>query len=160
MRTDKLLINADSETIAAFNRALALKAAAALTLVFSFAVIALTAPAHASVSRGSVELSAASGSEPLVTDKHDFINPQRSVEAVERRRSSWSDCSGCATTPRPRGPCKTMRSRCAALLPNSCGLRSSSGDSDRLLAWWRLNKETEHQALLGARDIGSCARDA
>ena len=48
MRTDKLLINADSETIAAFNRALTLKAAAALTLVFSFAVIALTAPAHAS----------------------------------------------------------------------------------------------------------------
>ena len=45
MRTDKMMINADPETIAAFKRALAFKVAAALTVVFSLAVIALTAPA-------------------------------------------------------------------------------------------------------------------
>ena len=84
MRTDKLMINADSETIAAFNRTVTVKAAAALTLVFSFAAIAVTAPAHASVNPVSVESSAASSSEPL-SDKHDFINPQKSDRGCARR---------------------------------------------------------------------------
>lgn len=44
MRTDKLMINADPETIAAFERALGFKAAAAVTLVFFLAVIAVSAP--------------------------------------------------------------------------------------------------------------------
>lgn len=44
MRTDKLMINADPATIAAFKRALAFKVAAALTVVFTIAVIAVTAP--------------------------------------------------------------------------------------------------------------------
>ena len=44
MRTDKLMINTDPETIAAFKRALAFKVAAALTVVFTIAVIAVTAP--------------------------------------------------------------------------------------------------------------------
>ena len=44
MRTDKLMINADPETIAAFKRALGYKVAAALTLVLGIAMIAVTAP--------------------------------------------------------------------------------------------------------------------
>lgn len=44
MRTDKLMINTDPETIAAFKRALAFKVAAALTVVFTIAVVAVTAP--------------------------------------------------------------------------------------------------------------------
>ncbi|MGZ8992393.1 MAG: hypothetical protein ACXW16_00035 [Burkholderiaceae bacterium] len=49
MRTDKLMmINTDPETIAAFKRALAFKVAAALTVVFTIAVIAVTAPDSAS----------------------------------------------------------------------------------------------------------------
>jgi hypothetical protein len=44
MRTDKLMINTDPEAIAAFKRALAFKVAAALTVVFTFAVIAVMAP--------------------------------------------------------------------------------------------------------------------
>jgi len=44
MRTDKLMINADPETIAAFKRALGFNVAAALTLVFGIAMIAVTAP--------------------------------------------------------------------------------------------------------------------
>ena len=44
MRTDQLMINTDPETIAAFKRALAFKVAAALTVVFTIAVIAVTAP--------------------------------------------------------------------------------------------------------------------
>ncbi|MGZ9074407.1 MAG: hypothetical protein ACXW13_01405 [Burkholderiaceae bacterium] len=38
------MINSDPETIAAFQRARCLKAAAVVTLMFSLAVIALTAP--------------------------------------------------------------------------------------------------------------------
>lgn len=44
MRADRLMINADPETLSAFHRAIAFKVAAALTLVLFFTVIALTAP--------------------------------------------------------------------------------------------------------------------
>ncbi|MDQ3188727.1 MAG: hypothetical protein M3Q28_07480 [Pseudomonadota bacterium] len=46
MRTDKLMMNADPDTIAAFNRGRIFKAAAALTIVFGFAVLATIAPPH------------------------------------------------------------------------------------------------------------------
>ena len=44
MRTDKLMMNADPDTIAAFNRGRIFKAAAALTIVVGFAVLATIAP--------------------------------------------------------------------------------------------------------------------
>lgn len=53
MRNDKLLINTDPEAIAAFKRALGYKVAAALTLVFSIAVIAVMAP-DSSISDSSI----------------------------------------------------------------------------------------------------------
>ena len=65
MRTHKLMLNADSETISALNRARNAKAAAALMLVFSLAVIALTAPARASASQVSIEPSPLSSSNPI-----------------------------------------------------------------------------------------------
>lgn len=49
MRTDKLMINADPETIAAFKRARAFKVGAALMVVFTVAVIAVTAPGRPSL---------------------------------------------------------------------------------------------------------------
>lgn len=158
MRRDKLMINADSETIAAFHRALALKAAAALTLVVSIAVIAATAPAHASVSHESAEFSAASGSDPL-TDKHDFINPQNSAEAgsgaIALERLFWM-CDYAATA----GTLQDNEIEMCGVVTEQLRLSKFEGDFEKLLTWWRLNKETEHQALLGARDIGSCPRDA
>ncbi len=39
MRTDKLMINADPETIAAFKRAIAFKVAAALTVLLTLSLI-------------------------------------------------------------------------------------------------------------------------
>jgi len=156
MRSDKLMINADSETIAALNRALTLKAAAALTLVVSFAVIAVTAPAHASVSRESAEFSAAFGSDPL-TDKHDFINPQKSVAAVsgslELERLFWM-CDYTATA----GSMQDNEIEMCGVVTEHMRLAKFDGDSEKLLAWWRLNKETEHQALAGATVIGRCAK--
>ncbi len=48
MRTDKLMMNADPDTIAAFNRGRIFKAAVALTIVFGLAVLATIAPPHSS----------------------------------------------------------------------------------------------------------------
>ena len=44
MRTGQLMIGTDPEVIAAFKRALVFKAAAALTVLFTIAMIAVTAP--------------------------------------------------------------------------------------------------------------------
>ena len=44
MRTDKMMINTDSDTMAAFNRARTYKAVAALVVVFSFVVMTVIAP--------------------------------------------------------------------------------------------------------------------
>ncbi|MEP6608745.1 MAG: hypothetical protein ABJA83_08700 [Burkholderiaceae bacterium] len=44
MRADKLMMKADPETIAAFKRAIAFKVAAALTVLLTIALIAVTAP--------------------------------------------------------------------------------------------------------------------
>lgn len=155
MRKDKLMINADSETIAAFNRALTLKAAAALTLVFSLAAIALAAPAHASVEHVSVEFPVASSGEPLV-DKHDFINPLRSVEAssgaMELERLFWM-CDYAATA----GTLQDNEIEMCSAVAEQLKLSKFGGDADKLLAWWRLNKETQHQAQ-GAGAIGRCAQ--
>ena len=158
MRTDNLMINDDSETIAAFNRTVTVKAAAALTLVFSFAAIALTAPAHASVNPVGVESAAASSSGPL-SDKHDFINPQKSIEAargaIELERLFWM-CDYAATA----GTLQDNEIEMCGAATEQLKLSKFDGDSDKLLAWWRASKEAEHQTLLGTRVIGSCARGA
>ncbi|MGZ8992395.1 MAG: hypothetical protein ACXW16_00045 [Burkholderiaceae bacterium] len=158
MRTDNLMINGDSETIAAFNRAVTVKAAAALTLVFSFAAIAATAPAHASLDRVSVEFSAVSSSELLI-DKHDFINSQRPEEAasgaIELERLFWM-CDYAATA----GTLQDNEIEMCGAATEQLKVSRFDGDSDELLAWWRASKEAEHQTLLGIRVIGSCARDA
>ena len=156
MRTDKLMINADSETIAAINRTIAVKAAAALTLVFSFAVIAVRAPAHASVDRVTGEASAASGNDPVI-DKHDFINPQKSKEAargaVELEQLFWM-CDYAATA----GTLQENEIEMCGAATEQVKVARFDGDYDKLLAWWRVNKEAEHQALFGTGVIGYCAR--
>ena len=158
MRTDKFMTNADSETIAAFNRARIVKAAAALTLGFSLAAIAAAAPAHASLDRVSVEFSAVSSSEPL-SDKHDFINPRKSIEAaggvIELERLFWM-CDYAATA----GTLQDNEIEMCGAATEQLKLMKFDGDFDKLLAWWRASKEAEHQTLLGTRVIGSCARDA
>ena len=157
MRTDKLMINADSETIAAINRAIAVKAAAALTVVFSLAVIAVSAPAHASVKHVTSEALVASGNDPVI-DKHDFINPQKSIEAargaIELERLFWM-CDYAATA----GTLQDNEIEMCGAAIEQVKVARFDGDYDKLLAWWRLNKEAEHQALFGAGVVGYCARE-
>ena len=155
MRTDKLMINADSETIGAFNRARTVKAAAALTLVFSFAVIAVTAPAHASVNHASVEFSASS-SEPLV-DKHDFINPLKSADAasgtIELEKLFWM-CDYAATS----GALEAHEIEMCGAVTQQLQRVKFDDDFDKLLVWWRVNKEAQHLAFADAGVIGSCGQ--
>lgn len=157
MRTHKLMLNADSETIAALNRARNAKAAAALMLVFSLAVIVLTAPARASASQVSIELSTGN-SEPLM-DKHDFINTPKSVEVVtgakELEQLFWM-CDYAATA----GTLQNNEIEMCGAVTEQLKLSKFDGDFEKLLAWWRVSKEAEHQVLLGDKVIGSCARDA
>jgi len=156
MRADKLLINADPESIAAFERELPFKAAAALVLVFSFAVMAVSAPAHASVERASTASVAVSAAEPLA-DRHDFINPQKSTEAasstVELERLFWM-CDYAAGT----GTLDAHEIEMCSAATQQIRLAKFAGDSEKLLAWWRLSKDAEHKMLLGTAVIGQCAQ--
>lgn len=156
MRTEKLMINADPESIAAFKRALPFKAAAAFVLVFSFVVIAVSAPAHASANQASTESFAASASEPLA-DRHDFINPQTAAETssstVELERLFWM-CDDAAGS----GTLDEHEIEVCGAATEALRRAKFDGDFDKLLAWWRLSKETEHQALQGVAVNGRCAR--
>jgi hypothetical protein len=157
MRTEKLMINADSETIAAFSRANAVKAAAALTLVFSLAAISFSAPAHASGRHVTIESLVASGNDPVI-DEHDFISAQKSIQAargaIELERLFWM-CDYAATA----GILQDDELEMCGAAVEQMKLARFDGDYDKLLAWWRLNKETEHQALFGAGVVGYCARE-
>ncbi|MEO8186704.1 MAG: hypothetical protein ABI580_04985 [Burkholderiaceae bacterium] len=145
------MINSSPEAMAAVERALPSGATAALLLAAFFAVLAVTTPAQA-----SIESVAAPVSEPLV-DKHDFINPQKSAEATdgarELERLFWM-CDYAATA----GTLEANEVEMCGAATEALQRIKLDGDSEKLLAWWRLNKETEHQALLGAEVTGHCAQ--
>lgn len=111
----------------------------------------LTLPAMVA---GALFATTAAG-EPLI-DKHDFINPQKASDeraTIELEKFFWM-CDYSAST----GTLDAHEIGVCAAVTEQLRLAKFDGDFDKWLAWWRLNKETQHQALVGAGAIGDCAQ--
>ena len=156
MRADQLMMNANSDMIAAFNRGRIFKARVALAISFGFAVLATAAPAHTSAEPVGMDLVVAAINEPVV-DAHDFINPKQLTDATsgtsELERLFWM-CDYAATA----GTLQANEVEMCSAVTNQMRLAMFAGDSEKLFAWWRLSKDAEHKILLGAAVIGHCAQ--